>query len=96
MTSTIAALSFGGDWVIHDKNSIKILNQISINIDKLNFTETQSYRRNTLDLNCDYHHKVFYHSNIIPKFCFSCFKIQIRQVPSPKGKIQLTVRVKNF
>ena len=59
------------------KNSIKILNQISIDIDKLNFTETQSYRRNTLDLNCDYHHKIFYHSNIIPKFCFSCFKIQI-------------------
>ena len=28
-------------------------------------------------MNCDYHHKVFYHSNIIPKFCFSCFKIQI-------------------
>ena len=23
MTSTIAALSFGGDWVIHDKDSIK-------------------------------------------------------------------------
>ena len=59
------------------KNSIKILNKISIDINKLNFTETQSYRRNPLDLNCDYHHKVFYHSNIIPKFCFSCFKIQI-------------------
>ena len=59
------------------KNSIKILNKISIDINKLNFTETQSYRRNPLDLNCDYHHKVFYHSNIIPKFCFSCFKVQI-------------------
>ena len=23
MTSTIAALSFGGEWHIHDKNSIK-------------------------------------------------------------------------
>ena len=59
------------------KRSIEILNKISIDINKLNFTETQSYRRNPLDLNCDYHHKVFYHSNIIPKFCFSCFKIQI-------------------
>ncbi len=59
------------------KKSIEILNKISIDINKLNFTETQSYRRNPLDLNCDYHHKVFYHSNIIPKFCFSCFKIQI-------------------
>ena len=59
------------------KRSIEILNKISIDINKLNFTETQSYRRNSLDLNCDYHHKVFYHSNIIPKFCFSCFKVQI-------------------
>ncbi|MDA9733256.1 tetratricopeptide repeat protein [Candidatus Pelagibacter sp.] len=59
------------------KRSIEILNKISIDINKLNFTETQSYRRNALDLNCDYHHKVFYHSNIIPKFCFSCFKVQI-------------------
>ena len=59
------------------KRSIEILNKISIDINKLNFTETQSYRRNPLDLNCDYHHKVFNHINIIPKFCFSCFKVQI-------------------
>ena len=59
------------------KRSIDILNKISIDINKLNFTETQSYRRNPLDLNCDYHHKVFNHINIIPKFCFSCFKVQI-------------------
>ena len=67
------------------KRSIDILNKISIDINKLNFTETQSYRRNPLDLNCDYHHKVFYHSNIIPKFCFSCFKVQIE----PKYVIDL-------
>ena len=59
------------------KRSIEILNKISIDINKLNFTETQSYRRNPLDLNCDYHHKVFNHIIIIPKFCFSCFKVQI-------------------
>ena len=59
------------------KRSIEILNKISIDINKLNFTETQSYRRNPLDLNCDYHHKVFNHINIIPKFCFNCFKVQI-------------------
>ena len=59
------------------KRSIEILNKLSIDINKLNFTETQSYRRNPLDLNCDYHHKVFNHINIIPKFCFSCFKVQI-------------------
>tara|TARA_Y100000768_G_scaffold367144_1_gene329961 strand:- start:757 stop:2136 length:1380 start_codon:yes stop_codon:yes gene_type:complete len=59
------------------KNSFKILRKLSINIDHLDFFETQSYRRNPVDLNCEYHHKVFNHSKIIPKFCFSCFKVQI-------------------
>ena len=42
MTSVIAALSFGGEWVIHDKDSIntsfpnflKIINQIKNNAKK--------------------------------------------------------------
>jgi len=59
------------------KDSIKILKKLSINIDDLEFSETQSYRRNPIDLNCEYHHKVFNKKRIIPKFCFSCFKIQI-------------------
>ena len=59
------------------KNSLEIINQLSINIDHFEFFETQAYRRNPIDLNCDYHHKVFNQYKIIPKFCFSCFKIQI-------------------
>ena len=59
------------------KNSLKIIKNISINIDNLQLFETQAYRRNPLDLNCERHHEVFNNSNIIPKFCFSCFKIQI-------------------
>jgi tetratricopeptide (TPR) repeat protein len=58
-------------------NSLKILKKISININELLFFETQAYRRNPVDLNCKNHHNVFNSSNIIPKFCFSCFKIQI-------------------
>ena len=58
-------------------NSLKIIKKISININKLLFFETQAYRRNPVDLNCINHHDVFNSSNIIPKFCFSCFKIQI-------------------
>ncbi len=59
------------------KDSLKILNKLSININDLEFFETQAYRRNPIDLNCEYHHKVFNQKKIIPKFCFSCFKIQI-------------------
>ena len=59
------------------KNSLRIIKNISINIDNLDLFETQAYRRNPLDLNCERHHEVFNNSNIIPKFCFSCFKIQI-------------------
>ncbi len=67
------------------KDSQKILNKLSINIDNLDFFETQAYRRNPIDLNCEYHHKVFNQFKIIPKFCFSCFKIQIE----PKNVLDL-------
>ena len=40
-------------------------------------TETQIYRKNSKNLNCKRHFKVFNEFNIIPKFCFSCYKIQI-------------------
>ena len=66
-------------------NSQKILDQLSIDLENLNFFETQAYRRNPIDLNCEYHHEVFNKFKIIPKFCFNCFKIQIE----PKNVIDL-------
>ena len=48
-----------------------------INNLEIEFEETQIFRRNHLDLNCDRHFKVFYQSQIIPKYCFGCYKIQI-------------------
>ena len=59
------------------KESYKIMKNYDHNFENLEFIETQSYRRNTLDLNCIRHHEVFNNSNIIAKFCFNCFKIQI-------------------
>ena len=64
------------------KSSNKVIQD---NIKELTFFETQIYRRNTIDLNCNRHHKVFNKFNIIPKFCFSCFKIQIE----PKNVLDL-------
>lgn len=39
--------------------------------------ETQIYRQNATNLNCNRHFKIFNKFNIIPKHCFSCYKVQI-------------------
>tara|TARA_Y100000590_G_scaffold2860_1_gene3782 strand:+ start:3725 stop:5068 length:1344 start_codon:yes stop_codon:yes gene_type:complete len=47
------------------------------NINNLKSIETQIYRRNTTNLNCDRHFEVFNTFDVIPEFCFSCFKVLI-------------------
>ena len=41
------------------------------------FNETQIFRSNSKNLNCDRHFKIFNKFTIIPKFCFTCYKVQI-------------------
>ena len=50
-----------------------------VNNDYNNFVsnESQIYQKNTTSLNCNRHFKIFNEFNIIPKFCFSCYKVQI-------------------
>ena len=65
---------------LFDENSIKKF--ISKNFDKLSnfeldYKETQIFRRNKINLNCDRHFLVFNRHKIIPKYCFNCYKIQI-------------------
>ena len=50
---------------------------IGKNFQDLDFKETQIYRRNQDFLNCRRHKKVFDTYDVIPKFCFNCYKIQI-------------------
>jgi tetratricopeptide (TPR) repeat protein len=58
--------------ILHDSDNI------IKNFDENLFTnETQIYRKNSKNLNCNRHFKIFNKFNIIPKFCFSCYKIQI-------------------
>ena len=38
---------------------------------------SQIYRRNTVDLNCKRHLAIFNKFDIIPKFCFGCYKVQV-------------------
>jgi len=49
------------------------------------YNETQIYRRNTLDLNCKRHFKVFNRFNIIPEYCFGCYKVQVE----PRNVVEL-------
>ena len=67
------------------KESNKILRNIKESISNIEYDETQTYRRNAVDLNCKRHHDVFGELNLIPRSCFSCFKIQIE----PKSVIDL-------
>lgn len=38
---------------------------------------SQIFRRNSVHLDCKRHMRIFDQSNVIPKFCFSCYKVQI-------------------
>ena len=51
---------------------------VSNKLDDVNFDFSQIWRRNNIDLNCSRHFDVFNNFKVIPEFCFSCFKIQIR------------------
>ena len=59
-----------------DKSEL-ILKKIRQRFNLSNFTETQTFRKNPINLNCERHHEIYNNCNIIPKFCFACFKIQI-------------------
>lgn len=52
-------------------------NYINENCNEINYKETQIFRRDNKKLDCDRHFKVFNKFNVIPKYCFSCYKIQI-------------------
>ena len=50
---------------------------------------SQIYKHNSIDLNCNRHMKVFESKNIIPEFCFGCFKVQV-EVDTLFSLIRLT------
>ena len=39
--------------------------------------ETQIFRKNSINLNCGRHFKVFNEFDVIPRYCFDCYKVQI-------------------
>jgi tetratricopeptide (TPR) repeat protein len=52
-------------------------NIINDSLKEINFNETQIYRKNSTNLDCKRHFKIFNEFNVIPKYCFNCYKIQI-------------------
>ena len=46
---------------------------------------SQTYRRNSVDLNCERHTQIFNQFNVIPKFCFGCYKVQVE----PRSVLEL-------
>ena len=65
-----------------EDNDIKNLiirseNLINKNFSNLFFNQTQIFRKNNFDLNCDRHFLIFRNYKIIPEFCFSCIKVTI-------------------
>jgi hypothetical protein len=38
---------------------------------------SQIYKRNSIDLNCSRHTEIFNSKDVIPEFCFGCFKVQV-------------------
>ncbi len=79
----ISEIQFEYDQNKHIENS-KIINFYKKSYDiiykklsKIDTKETQIYRHNSIDLNCNRHFKVFNNFNVIPEFCFSCFKVTI-------------------
>lgn len=56
------------------EKSEKILQKSNL---KFLYPETQIYRRNKTNLNCDRHFGIFNKHKVIPKYCFSCYKVQI-------------------
>ena len=60
------------------KEILELCNNLIENFQNdLIFNETQIFRKNSHNLNCLRHFKVFNEFNVIPKYCFSCYKIQI-------------------
>ena len=75
--------------IISDDKIIQLFNKSISIMERYNLelqnNDSQIYRRNTVDLNCKRHKQIFNKFNIIPEFCFGCFKVQIE----PKSLLDL-------
>ena len=67
--------------IISDEHIVNLFlessNFISDNSLEIRTELSQTYRRNSVDLNCKRHMSIFKEHDIIPEFCFGCYKVQV-------------------
>ena len=64
-------------------------------IDNIDLNLVQTYKENSSPPNCTRHHKIFNKYNMIPEFCFGCYKIEI-EPESVLDLIKLHIIFDNF
>ena len=73
-TKNLSATLSNSDLCRAVDESLEIVDRSNANID---YNASQIFRRNSIDLNCNRHLKLFETKSIVPEFCFGCFKVQI-------------------
>ena len=70
--------------ILHSTSNEEIIDSITVGLNYITEESfdyktplSQIYKRNTVDLNCKRHKKIFDTKDIIPEFCFGCFKVQV-------------------
>jgi tetratricopeptide (TPR) repeat protein len=67
--------------IIHDDQIVNLYSKSSNYISnyglELRTELSQTYRSNAVDLNCKRHMSIFNDHDIIPEFCFGCYKVQV-------------------
>jgi len=75
--------------IISDGKTIDLIYKTSNIVEKhdldIGSSLSQIYRRNSVDLNCQRHMEIFDKFNVIPKFCFGCYKVQVE----PRSVLEL-------
>mgnify|MGYP001421503047 CR=1 FL=1 len=70
--------------ILHATSDSEIIDNLAVGLNYLNEESfeyktplSQIYKRNEVDLKCKRHLKIFDTKDIIPEFCFGCFKVQV-------------------
>ena len=80
---------FDPNKLIKDESVVAFFNEcnkiLSSNLKQIHTIETQIYRRKNIDLNCKRHFMVFNQFQVIPEYCFHCYKVTLE----PKNILEL-------
>ena len=75
--------------IISDDHVISIIskssNYISVYNLEIKTAVSQTFRRNSVGLNCSRHMSIFKKHDVIPEFCFGCYKVQVE----PRSVLEL-------